>query len=227
MSNPLAGQDALFNQYESEYCNKSTEITRKVQAFGGLQGDIRRLRIREVESDVREAEQIIKRMQMEARSFSQDKSQQLLRKVKDYQADLRKISDDFKQAQGGAGGGAAARAELGLSDNYYDTSAGQRERMLKSTEKMDKTTDRIAQGRQQLAETEELGVGVLQNLHRQRETLVHARDTLHGADDGLAKARRVLAGMSRRIMTNKVIMIGICALLIGAIVLVIYANRRK
>ena len=32
--------------------------------------------------------------------------------------------------------------------------AGQRERMLKSTEKMDKTTDRIAQGRQQLAETE-------------------------------------------------------------------------
>ena len=68
----------------------------------------------------------IKRMQMEARSFSQDKSQQLLRKVKDYQADLRKISDDFKQAQGGGGGGAAARAELGLSDNYYDTSAGER-----------------------------------------------------------------------------------------------------
>ena len=38
MSNPLAGQDALFNQYESEYCNKSTEITRKVQALSGLQG---------------------------------------------------------------------------------------------------------------------------------------------------------------------------------------------
>ena len=51
-------------------------------------------------------------------------------------------------------GGAAARAELGLADNYYDTSAGQRERMLKTTEKMDKTSDRIAQGRAQLAETE-------------------------------------------------------------------------
>ena len=51
-------------------------------------------------------------------------------------------------------GGAAARAELGLADNYYDTSAGQRERMLKTTEKLDKTSDRIAQGRAQLAETE-------------------------------------------------------------------------
>ena len=38
MSNPLAGQDALFNQYESEYCNKSTEITRRAQALSGLQG---------------------------------------------------------------------------------------------------------------------------------------------------------------------------------------------
>ena len=51
-------------------------------------------------------------------------------------------------------GGAAARAELGLADNYYDTSAGQRERMLKTTDKLDKTGDRITQGRAQLAETE-------------------------------------------------------------------------
>ena len=51
-------------------------------------------------------------------------------------------------------GGAAARAELGLTDNYYDTSAGQRERMLKTTEKLDKTGNRIQQGRAQLAETE-------------------------------------------------------------------------
>ena len=51
-------------------------------------------------------------------------------------------------------GGAAARAELGLTDNYYDTSAGQRDRMLKTTEKLDKTGDRIQQGRAQLAETE-------------------------------------------------------------------------
>lgn len=53
-----------------------------------------------------------------------------------------------------ATGSAAARAELGLADNYYDTSAGQRERVLKTTEKLDKTGDRITQGRAQLAETE-------------------------------------------------------------------------
>ena len=69
---------------------------------------------------------------------------------------------------------------------------------------------------------QEVGAGILQNLHQQRQTITHARDTLHGADDNIAKARRVLAGMSRRIMTNKVIMFGIIGLLLASIIIVIY-----
>jgi vesicle transport through interaction with t-SNAREs protein 1 len=68
----------------------------------------------------------------------------------------------------------------------------------------------------------ELGVSILQDLHRQRETIVHSRDTLHGADDNISRARRTLASMSRRVMTNKVITAGIAILLIGAIALVVY-----
>ncbi len=41
---------------------------------------------------------------MEARSFSQEKSQQLMRKVKEYKADLKKINEDSRQAQGAASG---------------------------------------------------------------------------------------------------------------------------
>lgn len=69
---------------------------------------------------------------------------------------------------------------------------------------------------------QEIGAGILQNLHSQRQTITHARDTLHGADDNIAKSRRILAGMSRRIMTNKVVMFGIIGLLVAAIIIVIY-----
>lgn len=65
-------------------------------------------------------------------------------------------------------------------------------------------------------------MSILQDLHRQRETIVHSRDTLHGADDNIARARRTLASMSRRVMTNKVITAGIAILLIAAIALVVY-----
>lgn len=50
---------------------------------------------------------------------------------------------------------------------------------------------------------------ILGDLARQRETIVHARDTLHGADDNISKARRILSTMSKRVMTNKIIMFGI------------------
>jgi hypothetical protein len=52
-------------------------------------------------------------------------------------------------------------------------------------------------------------VSILGDLARQRETIVHARDTLHGADDNISKARRLLSTMSKRVMANKIIMFGI------------------
>ena len=42
----------------------------------------------------------------------------------------------------------------GLGGDYLSTSAGQRDRMLQSTERLQKTTERLQLGKQQLAETE-------------------------------------------------------------------------
>ena len=86
MSDPLANQNALFNQYESEYCSKSTDISRKVQALSSfsagetdvvlvmvsicngtfkvmtrcLNADVKRLRIKEIEAELKEADQIVR-----------------------------------------------------------------------------------------------------------------------------------------------------------------------
>lgn len=63
----------------------------------------------------------------------------------------------------------------------------------------------------------------MQDLNRQRETIVGARDKLHGADANIGKARAILADMTKRIMTNKLIMYGI----IGFLVLCIVSKRRR
>lgn len=86
MADPLANQNALFNQYESEYCSKSTDISRKVQALSSfsageteivlvssasavartaseiifLDADVKRLRIKEIEAELKEADQIVR-----------------------------------------------------------------------------------------------------------------------------------------------------------------------
>ena len=53
-------QLALFNQYDSEYCSKATEVAQKIQAVASLSGDQRRVKARELEADLKEADQIVR-----------------------------------------------------------------------------------------------------------------------------------------------------------------------
>jgi len=71
---------------------------------------------------------------------------------------------------------------------------------------------------------QELGVSILSDLHRQRETIAHAHDTLHGTDDALASARRLLGTMSRRASANKAIAGAVIAVLTAAVLLVLWAK---
>lgn len=49
---------------------------------------------------------------------------------------------------------------------------------MMSTERLNKTSDRVKDGRRTMLETEELGVSILQDLHSQRQSLLHANNTV-------------------------------------------------
>eukprot|EP00210_Caulerpa_lentillifera_P003590 g3425.t1 len=219
----MEDQLTLFSQYESEYCNKSTDLSRKIDGISSLVGDQRRRKVSEVEYDVREAEQVIKRMETEARSFAPDHSQNVLAKVRDYKRDLQSLKDQLKGAsRTAAPSGESARKDLGLGSEYFSTTSTQRDQMLKATEQANRSTERLRYGRQQLLETEELGADILTDLSRQREQITRTTDILHGAGEKVVTARKILSSMSRRIFTNKIILGAIAFILLLAIILVVY-----
>eukprot|EP00210_Caulerpa_lentillifera_P008483 g8092.t2 len=146
-------QMTLFNQYESEYCNKSTDIARKIDELGALVGDKRRRKVNEVEYDVREADQVIKRMEMEARSFAPEQSQRAVAKIRDYKLDLQNLRDRLKGASRGGTASESTRKDLGVGSSYASTTT-QRDEMLKATQQANQTSERLKHGRQQLLETE-------------------------------------------------------------------------
>jgi len=55
-------------------------------------------------------------------------------------------------------------------------SIDQRERLTMSVERLNQSSDRIKESRRAMLETEELGVSVLEDLHQQRQTLLHAHN---------------------------------------------------
>lgn len=218
----MSDLDALFNQYVNEYCNKSTDISNKILTTSSLSGELRKRKVLEVEVDIKDADAILKKMDMEARSVAPDRSRILSNKVKEYKADLVSLKEKLNQAKASVSGADAARAELGLSSDYASSSQAQRDRMLTATQRLEESNARLQHGKVLLAATEDMGANVLSNLHSQRETIVRASDRLHDTDADISKARTILSGMARRMMQNKLIMLAIMAVLIVAIVLIIY-----
>ena len=173
-----------------------------------------------------EAEALIRRMDLEARSVVDPAMKTpLLTKLRDYKSEMTNLKADSKRASAAASA-TSARGELlagsELDDAYAPSSSTQRERLQSTTDRIGQTGDRIREGKKQLLETEELGVSILQDLHRQRETILHARDTVHGADDNIGKSRKILASMGRRAMQNKVVMYFVIAMLAFSIGMIVY-----
>lgn len=53
-------------------------------------------------------------------------------------------------------------------------SVDQRQRLAMSTERLNQSSDRIMESRRTMLETEEVGVSILQDLHHQRDSLLHS-----------------------------------------------------
>ncbi|GLJ42137.1 hypothetical protein SUGI_0872580 [Cryptomeria japonica] len=212
----------VFDGYERQYCELSANLSKKSTSASLLNGEQKKQKLSEVKVGLDEAESLIRKMDLEARSLQPSVKANLLAKLREYKSDLNNLKRDVKKAS--LADSQSARDELlesGMSDALM-ASADQRGRLLMSTERLNQSTDRIKESKRTILETEELGVSILQDLHQQRQTLLHTHDTLHGVDDYIGKSRKILTSMTRRMNRNKWILGGLISVLVVAIILIAY-----
>ncbi|KAF3444799.1 hypothetical protein FNV43_RR14492 [Rhamnella rubrinervis] len=218
----------VFEGYERQYCELSANLSRKCTAAGALDGEQKKQKVSEIKTGIDEAESLIRKMDLEARSLQPNVKAALLAKLREYKSDLNNLKSEVKRLVYG-NSNVTARDELlesGMAD-AMTASADQRSRLMMSTERVNKSSDRIKESRRTMLETEELGVSILQDLSSQRQSLLHAHNTLHGVDDNIGKSKRILTAMSRRMSKNKWIIGSIVAVLVIAIILILYFKLAK
>ncbi|KAJ4959632.1 hypothetical protein NE237_019542 [Protea cynaroides] len=190
---------------------------------GILEGEQKKQKVSEIKARLEDAEALIRKMDLEARSLQPSVKAMLLAKLREYKSDLNNLKSEVKRITS-TNANQAARDEL-LESGMADTlmvSADQKGRLLMSTERLNQSSERIKEGRKTMLETEELGVSILQDLHQQRQSLLHAHNTLHGVDNNIGKSKKILTAMSRRMSRNKWIIGIIISALVVAIILVLY-----
>ncbi|KAF2311267.1 hypothetical protein GH714_021306 [Hevea brasiliensis] len=178
----------VFEGYERQYCDLSANLSRKCTSAGVFEGELKKQKLSEIKAGLDEADTLIRKMDLEARSFPPNIKGMLLAKLREYKTDLNHLKNEAKRITS-VNANQAARNELedsGIADAMM-VSADQRGRLLMSTERLNQSTDRIKESRRTMLETEELGVSILQDLHQQRQALLHAHSAKQEDLDGHVK----------------------------------------
>ncbi|POO03479.1 Vesicle transport V-snare [Trema orientale] len=214
----------VFEGYERQYCELSANLSRKCNSAAVLSDqEQKQQKLSEIKAGIDDADVLIRKMDLEARSLQPSVKAVLLAKLREYKSDLNQLKREFKRVTS-PNANQASREELLESGNanVHSASAEQRERMAMSVERLNESSDRITESRRTILETEELGISILQDLHQQRETLLHSHKKLHGVDDAIDKSKKVLTAMSRRMTKHKWIIGSTIGALIFAILLILY-----
>ncbi|XP_071915960.1 vesicle transport v-SNARE 13-like [Coffea arabica] len=217
-----------FERYERQYCELSSNLLKKCKSASLIDGERKKQKISEIKAGVDDAESLIRNMDLEARSLQPNIKAVLLAKLREYKSDLNNLKSEMKRLAS-SDLNQAARDELleaGMADKLT-VSADQRARLLTSTERVDKSSDRIRDSRKTMLETEDLGVSILQDLHQQRQSLLRADNTLHGVDDNISGSKKIVTNISRRMSRNKWIIGAVITVLVVAIVLILYFKLSK
>ncbi|KAL8038584.1 hypothetical protein ABFX02_11G117200 [Erythranthe guttata] len=162
-------------------------------------------------------------MDIEARGLQPNVRAVLLAKLREYKSDLNNLKSEIKRVET-TNLNQAARDDLlesGMADSLA-VSANQKDRLKMSTERLNTSSNRIRDSRKVMLETEELGVSLLQDLHQQRQSLLHSNNTMHGVDENIGKSRKIITNISRRMDRNKWVIGAIITVLIIAIFVVLY-----
>ncbi|KAJ1626684.1 hypothetical protein T492DRAFT_1031000 [Pavlovales sp. CCMP2436] len=84
------------------------------------------------------------------------------------------------------------------------------------------SSDRLKLAQRALADTEELGMGIMGDLRSQREMLARSKQRLNDADVDITRGSRVLRSMALRARANKLITAGVAAAVFLGLVLVLF-----
>ncbi|KAA8902592.1 t-SNARE [Sphaerosporella brunnea] len=213
----------LFASYEADFKLVFADITQKLSELTELTGESRKAAIRAADRSVDEADEIIAQMQLEINNIPSNAKTKPRQRLRNYTTDL-----DAARAQLIKGSQSADRDALfaGRRGEATDAVAEQRQTLLRGTQSLERSSQRLRESERIALETESIGAGILGDLASQRETIMRTHDTLNEGERYLDRSVKTLRGMARRMATNRIITIAIITVLVLLILAVIVSKFR-
>ncbi|XP_042356519.1 vesicle transport through interaction with t-SNAREs homolog 1B [Plectropomus leopardus] len=174
-------------------------------------GEERKRLVRSFDERQGEAEEVLQGMEDELRVAPSSYRNAMNTKLRMYRRDLGKLQRDMKTSVPGFGASfhTAERSHQGIysSQNQQSTHLqSQRALLLQGTDSLNNATQSIERSQRIAAETDQIGTDIIEELGEQREQLDRTRNRLVHTGENLSRSRKILRAMSRRLVTNKLLL---------------------
>nr|XP_060618410.1 vesicle transport through interaction with t-SNAREs homolog 1B [Anolis sagrei ordinatus] len=209
---------------EGRGSGSSEHLERLHEIFRGLHEELRagpeRLRgsqaveekkklIREFDEKQREAHETLREMEDELRYAPVSFNNQMMAKIRTYKRELATFQRKMKSIDLGVTSGACGDPKFGVfsTENEQSTQVqSQRVLLLQGTDSLNRASQSIERSHQIAAETDQIGSEIIEELGEQREQLERTKGRLVNTSENLSRSRKILRSMSRRLMTNKLLL---------------------
>nr|KJB39119.1 hypothetical protein B456_007G080100 [Gossypium raimondii]KJB39123.1 hypothetical protein B456_007G080100 [Gossypium raimondii] len=91
----------VFEGYERQYCELSANLSKKCTAAAALGGEQKKQKVSDIRAGLENAEDLIRKMDLEARSLQPNVKTMLLAKLREYKSDLNNLKSEVKRIASG------------------------------------------------------------------------------------------------------------------------------
>ncbi|EMP40953.1 Vesicle transport through interaction with t-SNAREs like protein 1B [Chelonia mydas] len=165
--------------------------------------------IREFDEKQQEANETLREMEEELKYAPVSFRNQMMNRIRTYKRDLAMFQREIKSTDLGLGLGSRGDTKYGIYSMENEQSTHlqlQRGLLLQGTDSLNRATQSIDRSHRIAAETDQIGTEIIEELGDQREQLERTKSRLVNTSENLSKTRKILRSMSKRIMTNKLLL---------------------
>eukprot|EP00055_Hartaetosiga_balthica_P000747 m.137360 g.137360 ORF g.137360 m.137360 type:complete len:217 (-) comp11611_c0_seq1:137-787(-) len=212
--------DNLFEEHEASFAAVIAGINAKANLIPDLSKDDKQKEIVAGQNEVEEGLELIEQMELAVMDAESKDRPKLKAKLQSYKNQLTEAEKKLKRAVTFTDSQTARNALFA----YDGSSEDSKDAYMSNTDRLNRTTQRLQDGHRMAQETTEVAIGIMDNLHEQRQTIQRSRGRLERTDGELSRSRRLLNGMIARARRNKVVtffIIGFAIVLIAIIAILI------
>ncbi|XP_076978922.1 vesicle transport through interaction with t-SNAREs homolog 1B isoform X2 [Tamandua tetradactyla] len=133
----------------------------------------------------------------------------MMSKLRTYQKDLARLQREVRSTPLTATPGGRGDMKYGtyaIENEQMNWQQSQRALLLEGTESLNRATQSIERSHRIATETDQIGSEIIEELGEQREQLERTKSRLVNTSENLSKSRKILRSMSRKVVTNKLLL---------------------